>query len=221
MNNVWMEVLTARLSNYFTDALEENEYFDFMTLMRRIFADKTLMNFKLIIEQAHDLATPENLDSGLFQRKVMRSVLPRVSKALSDLPTSITVDDMRTSSYVVRENAHYTFMEAYWILIAWLAFGEDPIVPVDLIIDALVIQNREAIRRGIYKAKDASFILIGTKKGYKSPTEEIDQKKWKPSIGSLDIMQLLLQRMDQKLLAIKEHHRSSKKPEEALVSVVH
>jgi|SRR6185312_3562116 len=223
MINVWMEVLTARLGNYFTDALEENEHFDFMTLLRRVLADKTLMNFKLIIEQAHDLATSENLESGLFQRRAMRLVLPRVSKAFAELPKEITVDDMRRSNYVLRESSHYTFMEAYWILIAWVAFGEDNIVPVDMIANALLVNFREAINKGITKPKDPFFIMIGSDKRTKLPTNKsgYDQKTRRLPKGAIDVMQLLLQRMDQKLLAIRDYQRSAKPAGEILVSVVH
>ena len=199
MTNVWMDILTGRFAAYITRALEESEYFDFMTLMRRVLTDRTLMNFNLMIEQAHDLAESETMDEE-FHSKVVRKILPRISKVFDKLSVQISVEDMRKSSYVLRPEPRYTYMEMYWIYIAWYAFGEDGEVPVNFIRDVVIIQGRETIKEndGQY-VNEALFAMMMPKE-----KKRITKKNRSVPDNGIDVVQLMLQRMDQKLLAVKE-----------------
>lgn len=198
MTNVWMDILTGRFAAYITRALEESEHFDFMTLMRRVLTDKTLMNFKLIVEEAHDVAEDEEKSSEFFNTS--RKLIPKISKVFDKLSVQVSVEDMRQSSYVLRTEPRYTYMEMYWIYIAWYAFGEDGEVPVGFIKDVVIDQGRQTLKEndGQYVNEPLfAMMMPKSKKGISKKNKSV------PDNG-IDVVQLMLQRMDHKLLAVKE-----------------
>lgn len=199
MTNVWIDIMTGRFATYIQRALEESEYFDFMTLFRRVLENKTLMNFKLMIEEAHDLAHNEELDAD-FHDKVMRKTLPKISKVMEKLSIQITVEDMRTSSYVLHEKPQYTYMEMYWLFLAWRAFGEDGEVPAGFIYDAVILNGRETLRASHDEFANEPLFAMMLPKDKKRLSK---RNKFLPQNG-VDVVQFMLQRMDQKLLAVKE-----------------
>jgi hypothetical protein len=191
-------MLTGRLMAYVSTALEENEFFDLMTLMRRIFANKTLMDFNLIIEKSYIPVRDETLSQVAFERKIMRGNYRKVIMAFESLESEISLDEIRTSTYKLRDGLGYTFMEAFWILLAWDAFGEESTVPVRFFQEMVLGDALE--RERVEKKGEPSFAMVGLPPG--TPREDIN----KEGVRKVDILQILLNRIEMRALSVKANH---------------
>ncbi|MDR3392231.1 MAG: hypothetical protein P4L77_10915 [Sulfuriferula sp.] len=188
-SNVWIDILLGRIGEFYMRALEEAEYFDFMTLFRRLLADKTLMNFKLMIEKGNDVF--ESPDVSLKEMSdTIGKMSPKINKAFEKISNVVSVEDMRNSNYILRESGEYSFMEVWWTFLVWVSLGDDGVIPIESFV-LMVKDFRQAITAGEFGPLDAihkaTFHLSG---------ESAEVKR--------DLFQLMYQRLDQKLLAIKE-----------------
>lgn len=202
MMNAWTEMLTGRLFAYVSTALEENEYFDFMTLMKRIFANKTLMDFNLVIEKSYIPVRDETLSQAAFERKIVRGNYRKIIMAFDSLESKISLDELRNSTYQIREGLGYTFMEAFWIMLAWDAFGEDAVVPIRFFQEMLLGDALDREREG--KKGEPSFAMVGLPPG--TPRERINDE----DVRKVDILQLLLSRIEIRALSVKANYTYGK-----------
>lgn len=187
-SNVWIDILFGRIGEYYMRALEEAEYFDFMTLFRRVLADKTLMNFKAMIEKGNDV-----FESPEVTLKEMSDIIgkmsPKINKAFEKLSNVITVEDMRSSTYVLHENGKYSFMDVWWTFIVWVSLGDDGLIPIESFV-LMVKDYRQAVKEEGLDPHEPSHDITFS-------TEGDPETKF-------DLFQLMYQRLDRKLLAIKE-----------------
>jgi hypothetical protein len=193
--NVWLDMLAGRLASYINAALEDEVHFDLMTLMRRVFANKTLMNYKLIMEQAFDAVDgKEVMDRDEFDAKIMRKSFPRVVKAFQSLPTAVTVDDMRTSSYRINDVPAYSFMQGFWVFLLKVAYGGAEDLGTEFFYEALFETGRQhAISAGVDRE---SFMLIASDDPLPLYVTELKDDQ-------VDMIEMLLQDTEQKLLSVK------------------
>lgn len=194
--NVWLDMLVGRLSTYINTTLEEEVHFDLMTLMRRVFANKTLMNYHLIMERGYDVVDRQDYkDREDFERKIMKGVLAKVAKAFKSLDNKVTVDDMRQSTYVLRDVPAYTFMEAFWILLLKVGYGGAEQVPMEYYRDQLLGPVREQLAK--VEVKHPVFMMVASEE----PLPKVLQNELPPLE---DLVATILQDTEQKLLSVKE-----------------
>lgn len=205
VTNAWTEMLTGRLYGYITMALEENEYFDFMTVFKRVLTNKVLMDFNLIVVKSYIPVRDETLSQEAFNRKIMRGTYRKVIQAFEDLPTSVTLAELKNSSYVLRDKPYYTYMEAFWITLAWDAFGDDHPVPAEFLQQQVFGQSLELQLKDKSLLKVPSFALLGRT----APVEEHEQE---PS--GINMIELMLAKMERRMLAVKAKSIFGKLPKQ-------
>lgn len=151
MTSVWMDITMSRLRNYFSQAMETSTYFDFMTLFRRILADKTLMDFKYMVLEGHDKEPGEP--------SVMIPRLQKLDLAFGKLDQVVSLQEMAGSTYQIHaEDDHVTFMEFFWVYMVWMMFASNSIVT-----PPLVIQVMESYREAINKGMDPHLVALRTR----------------------------------------------------------
>lgn len=194
LTNAWTEMLTGRLYGYITMASEENEYFDFMTVFKRVLTNKVLMDFNLIVVKSYIPVRDETLSQEAFNRKIMRGTYRKVIQAFEDLPTSVSLTELKNSSYALRDKPYYTYMEAFWIMLAWDAFGNDHPVPVEFLQQQVLGLTLDLQLKDRSLLKVPSFALLGRTK----PFEEGEKQP-----TGINMVELMLAKMERRILAVK------------------
>lgn len=121
--NAMGEMLAAVVGEYFMEVLSEAEHFDLMTLMRRIYASKGLMDFSNLVENGLITISKEE-DINLATSHLMH-LTSEVRNHFQALEKTISVEDMKKSRYRLRKSNTYSFMEIFWAYYAWQAWGSD------------------------------------------------------------------------------------------------
>jgi hypothetical protein len=190
MTNLWMEMLMHALESYVEEIRDKSEYFDFMTLFKRVVTHPLLTNFDFIIKQHHDvLEATEDVDKWHGHADTLMAIAKVVS-AMKEMGEPTTLDDLRQSTYTLRDIPEYTYMEFYWIYIAWIAFGDETLVPVPHLAHVLR-QMRENIKEDPnFDSQTLVAKIVGT------PTHGVQEQ--------VDVLKHMLQRMDQNLTTMWE-----------------
>lgn len=122
--NPWMETLTTRFGDYITDVVDNNVYFDFMTLFRRVVSNKTLMNPDVIFAPYKAVMEASDLTREEYEKIVNKSLI-KVNKVFARLDKPVTPYQMRLSSFTIADQGEmlYSPMLYFWIFVAANAFG--------------------------------------------------------------------------------------------------
>jgi hypothetical protein len=126
----WVSSLRNHLLGYITQILRESVHFDFMTAFKRILAHPKLGDVVWILAQ-HDLAEKASQEDTLSGDQVRAMLL--------EIPISISVEDLKQSSYQLHENNRLSVLDYYWMMIAWIALGDNSEVPYERVVEALPV----------------------------------------------------------------------------------
>lgn len=196
--NLWMETLMAKLEECVSEIKEQSEYFDFMTVFKRVLAHPVLSDFNFMIKETHDsLEATEDVDKWRLQAQGIVGVM-KIERAFKEIVGPTVLDDLRNTSYDLREPhtrnvPEYTFMEFYWIYIAWNAFGDDTLLPTPMI-GQILANTREQIKQDKdFTPETPVARIVGT------PSADNEFPA-----GQVDVLRHMLQRMDQNLTVLWE-----------------
>lgn len=122
--NPWMDIVSTRFGEYVSSVVDNNVYFDFMTLFRRVITNKVLMDPTLLIGPYKAIEAESALTRERFDQ-IVKKPLARVDKVFAKLDKHITVYQMRLSTFEVADirDQYYSPMLYFWIFAAAIAFG--------------------------------------------------------------------------------------------------
>lgn len=122
--NPWMDTVSGRFGDYVTSVVDNNVYFDFMTLFRRVVTNKVLMDPALLIGTYKAIETTTDLDREKYEQ-IVKKPLAKIDKVFAKLDKHVTVYQMRLSNFDVADmrEQYYSPMLYFWIMAAAIAFG--------------------------------------------------------------------------------------------------
>ncbi len=192
MLNGWMQTLMPMLREYVEESINSSMHFDFMTLFRRIVTHPDLTDFTFMIVENDDVSETDSTNPAYIrqaQEKFMTVSVPKLISIFKELPTTVTVEDLKTSTYDLHPESNYSFMEYYWIYIAWWCFG------VEDFVDMEALHKLLKRYRGVMadkKDKNESIVALS------AVTSPLAEGK------GPDLMTTLLHAMDRQLIAFRD-----------------
>jgi hypothetical protein len=201
MPNVWMEMLMGRLRDWFGEALEKSEYFDFMTLLRRILNHPELMDFDFIIANGEDKAVElSDHEDIVTAASYMGMKAARIAASFATISNTTTLDEIRSSNYVLHpDDNRYSFMEFYWIYLTWLCFGDEDTVEAKNLAGAIKTYREQLDDE--HGPNDCLVRFLGM--------NDLDDDVNHPEQVA-DLMQVLLMKIDRSLAGWREaEHKAS------------